>query len=234
MILGVDHVAFSCENIESCCSELEKKGFRTEFMQQNLPNHPAKKNFLKNYCPRHAIGYCRGSSGPAIELISHGSLSQEEETPVYQPVLDKNGVRELVLNAVHYEKTTDFWQKTLNFRKESEEINTQNRQARLKFISPVPRWNLELIVTETRRVLAKAFLDDAGFTCVALLTNALGTDSEKIKRGGAVELSEEFEMQVHGKTLRIALFRGPSQELVELIQIINTDKQGNKNGATNR
>ena len=51
MIMGVDHIALSCKNIEEAYKYLIAIGYRLKFTFHNLSNHPAKIKDLKQYHP---------------------------------------------------------------------------------------------------------------------------------------------------------------------------------------
>jgi hypothetical protein len=71
MILVVDHIGLSCDDISYGARLLTESGFITRFVQKCVPNHPLKKPFLTSYEPEHAIAYCRSGQGISIELIQH-------------------------------------------------------------------------------------------------------------------------------------------------------------------
>jgi hypothetical protein len=90
MILGVDHVALSCAQIETAAQQLESLGFTSRFIQRGLLNHPLKRPFLRAYAPEHAIAFCQAPTGVAIELTEHGELGGGAPSP-YQVLLASGG-----------------------------------------------------------------------------------------------------------------------------------------------
>ena len=58
MILGVEHIALSCENVDNSSEVLRKSGYDVTFVEKDVPNNKAKESFLKLYTPVHSIGYC--------------------------------------------------------------------------------------------------------------------------------------------------------------------------------
>ena len=88
MILGVDHLSLSCEEIDSAVGLLVQAGYRVQFIERRLPNHPSKRSFLKRYQPLHAVAYCEAKIGVSIELTEHGALGSDGiKEGGYQPWL---------------------------------------------------------------------------------------------------------------------------------------------------
>lgn len=88
MILGVDHIALSAEEIDGAVRELEELGFSPKFSDVAVPNHRAKQPFLRRFEAAHAVAYCSSrASGVAIEITVHGSLRAEDAGPGYGVLL---------------------------------------------------------------------------------------------------------------------------------------------------
>jgi len=81
MILGVDHVALSCGDLAAAVGRLEGAGFRTRFIERDVPNRPAKRPFLRDYRPRHDLAYCESPAGVAVELTRHGPSPGDGQGP---------------------------------------------------------------------------------------------------------------------------------------------------------
>jgi len=94
MILGVDHIALSVENIVDGVKLLDKFGLRAKFVQEGVPNHPAKRDFLKCYEPLHSIAYCQSEGSVSVELTQHSQPLCDALSP-YQ-VLLKRGLSDTV------------------------------------------------------------------------------------------------------------------------------------------
>ena len=58
MILGVDHIALSCEDIVQATEFLKQYGFSIQFIDKSVPNPPAKEKLLRSYHPIHSLAYC--------------------------------------------------------------------------------------------------------------------------------------------------------------------------------
>jgi hypothetical protein len=62
-------------------------------------------------------------------------------------------------------------------------------------------------------------LDDPGCPCLALLTTNVEQDLERACASGGHSASPVFNLVVGNRALRIALLRGPVDEIVELIEV---------------
>jgi len=88
----------------------------------------------------------------------------------------------------------------------------------VSFRSVVPAWCLDVLLVEIPLSRGVPHLDDAGFPCLALLTNRLQADKESVRVAGAGSIGNDFPMEVNGKSLAVCMLRGPCSELIELIQ----------------
>jgi hypothetical protein len=93
------------------------------------------------------------------------------------------------------------------------------RWSRLAIRAPVPNWSLTLILVEGAPLIDTPLLDAPGFPCLALLSSALDRDGERLQQAGASDSTGEFQVEVNGKPLRVAVYRAPGGELIELIEI---------------
>jgi len=125
-------------------------------------------------------------------------------------------IKAVLLETSQLDASVRFWTEGLGFKASASGNVDGRRWSGLKFISPVPAFNLDLVLVEASGAANTSQLDRAGFPCVALLSNNLAADLEKpaLKTHPA----ESFSLSVNGKFLNIALLRGPSGEIVELIE----------------
>jgi catechol 2,3-dioxygenase-like lactoylglutathione lyase family enzyme len=208
MILGVDHVALSSDNVDRSLSDLTAKGFTLAFVEKNLPNAPEKKPFLRAYHPAHDLAYCRGERGVAVEITRHGG-ALGGAGGFYGLVFSGPALTGLRVGCSDAAASRTFWTDGLGFQKSGP----------LRFSSPVPAWSLDLFLEDARAARDKPFLDDAGSSCVALLCNNIAADLARAGRCGGQTPSPVFSSRVNGRELRIALLRGPSDEIIELIDL---------------
>jgi catechol 2,3-dioxygenase-like lactoylglutathione lyase family enzyme len=271
MILGVDHLALSCDDVRTTTQSLTEYGYRLGFLQTNMPNHELKRPFLGEYNSLHSVAYCVGKRGVALELTDHGGLlrnqdshyqllmggdlggaslweiesnswsdtwqdaygCKEPKTAMFHGLhaqywfdrashgLEDSGVRALLIPVANAEKAEHFWQRGLGCQRVSEGVsNDGTRWRRIAFRSPTAQnWSLDIILAEKRIEIKAPMLDDSGFPCLAILTTSMKRDMEKLWETGVTESTGEFMVEVNGRTLKVLIFRGPDDELIELIEI---------------
>jgi len=71
MILGVDHIALSCNDIVSCGMMMSEAGLKEKFIHDQLSNPLAKKPFMQTYSPSHGLVYYQAEGETSVELTDH-------------------------------------------------------------------------------------------------------------------------------------------------------------------
>lgn len=270
MILGVDHVALSCEDVHAASRKLGSAGYRVIFAQQDVPNSPAKRPFLQTYHPLHSLAYCEAEIGTPVELTQHSGPLEDAHSPyqvllaaappeavplagaelpwapvwrealgcrqpqaVLWPTLQAQfwhdgassgsglaSVRAVLLPVADVARAEDFWRTGLGCDLVAAgTVQTGRRWARVAFRAPISKWSLDVILVEGRRSIYAPLLDAAGFSCLALLSTSLDRDSGRVWQAGAHQSTGAFHVRINGNLLRVAVFRGPDDELIELIEI---------------
>lgn len=239
MILGVDHIALSCVDLQGSVAAIQRAGYQVKFIEADLMNHSSKKPFLSVYQPVHSVAYCLAESGIAVELTAHGGIPSKSAAG-YQPRISKelwriagaepffdtdyegfdSLIRSVEVPVMNVEQSFLFWTKGLGAREDLRSLDPPVRARRLRWQSPISRWSLELILRETKIPTAQRCLDDAGFPCLAFLTNDAAADRSRLMELGVSQASEPSRHRVNGKSLMISFLRGPSGELVELIEVL--------------
>lgn len=277
MILGVEHIALSCTNLQHGAAALKEAGYDIKFMANSLPNAPAKQPLLRSYGQAHGIAYAQYRGQTSIELTQHTEKSNSQfsqlnvllsqmppavtampsnpttdlirevwtsaglcqkpsigfwgpfEIPIWAEVPNKplahdsiSSVKAILLPCADLPASGKFWEHGLGCK-------LQNRAspmsripwAQFRFHSIVPGWCLDVLLMQAINPedQEQTFLDDKGFPCIALLTNSMEKDIERLRELGAHCITPIFSLAVNQKPLRISIFREPSQQLIELIEI---------------
>jgi hypothetical protein len=87
VIVGVDHIAVASRDIECDGRILSSLGLIRRFEHRGLLNAPQKRQLLADYRGEHDVAVYDGSSGVALELTGHGSVSAPTERLGFVPVL---------------------------------------------------------------------------------------------------------------------------------------------------
>lgn len=128
------------------------------------------------------------------------------------------GVRALLVPVADVARAQEFWLSAMGCGLVAEGRSEAGPWVRVAFRAPVPQWSLDVILAEGDGQPGSSLLDAAGFPCLGLLSTNVPRDSDRMRQAGAREGSGEFHVEINGKTLRIAVVRGPDGELLELIQ----------------
>jgi len=214
VILGVEHIALSCADIETGVAGLAARGFAPAFVERDIPNAPEKRSLLHTYTARHDIASCRAQAGIAIELTNHGPV-YAPAPPSYEVTFGGGGIVAVAVISGDVRASKRFWRDGLRFTVAAGNADDAE-QALLAIRPPVAAWAFELRVAPGPQ-RALPMLDDEGFPCVALITNRLDADLAQALSAGGHSPAGPFVAHVNGNELHVALLRGPGGELVELI-----------------
>jgi hypothetical protein len=214
MILGVEHIALSCATIDEATGVLEERGFKRSFVERRLPNAPAKKPLLREWLPVHDIASFRGPLGIAVEAVAHGNNPTIGGPGFDVPGwgTDAGAIANLRIDVDDVAVSVRFWN-ALGFR-----CADLSQPQRLRLRAPVPAWSLDLEL-RLKVPARRTWLDDAGFPCLALVTNRLSQDLGRASECGARDVTAPFMAEVAGRSLTIALCRAPSGQLVEFVEL---------------
>jgi hypothetical protein len=113
------------------------------------------------------------------------------------------------------EASQRFWCDGLGYKV----IDEGGAWSKISFLSPVPDWNFTVLLQQNEPPHTLTMLDSVGMTCCSHLCSALTRDRDRLLNAGATEASGAFPMTVNKKVLTVEFFRGPSGELIELLQI---------------
>lgn len=282
MIIGVDHLALSAEDIDKGAAVLSGWGYKPKFINKDVANSLAKEPYLVSMNKYHDISYCQSAiGGPAVELTVHGSelkgdingpyeivfsgknpglkrdqISGKKEYSVKCEILSKifdNHVKPIyledfktigyhfnkkekqsnkfsyiicvLLKSGNLEKSSNFWRNLGFSEKMVSEPTEDHNWKMLEFKSHVPAWSLNLLLVYSCNQNNDGYkLDVPGFTCMALLTNNISKEIQRLRDDG-IEVSDAFTLEVGGNPLKICLATGPDGECVELIQLNRRSNQ---------
>ena len=204
MILGVDHLALSTNDMEKSKQELIARGYELFFHEAGIKNDLNKKKLLRHYQERHALAFFNSADGVAIELTNHGKVHQG--TATYYHDNDR-----IILNTPNFAGDKKFFLDVLKFR----ELSAN----RLIFSSFVPRLScvLELVANKN---MSLTTLDTEGANCLAFLTNNLDSVMNNAVKLGAWDVIKLAPLSVNSKQLNIGMYRIPGGAICEFIQVL--------------
>lgn len=257
MILGVDHIGLSAASLGDGIGIMRSLGYEVRFAVEDLANHDAKRPFLRQWRPRHAIAYCALRGCVAVEVTVHSATLPVEQGPYEvlcsgQPGPDAEPLHDVfdgpatkadarmtywrwpairtrfatspgmgdlrigsvAVSVVDIDASTRWWTDALGFRYRGSPTPGVHDLDRA---SPVADWRLDLMLV-SQAAHALPMLDDTGFTVLALITTDIAEDAPRVSHGAA-EVGRTFEQRIAGRNVRLAFVRGPSGELVELVEV---------------
>jgi hypothetical protein len=213
MIIGIDHLAISCTNLDEEIERLSKKRFELQFIERNLINTADKKKLLNEYHDTHGMAYFKHQNGFKIEATQYGNQ-------LYEPIgyfdVDLNDPKLISLKVNNLDSEVEFWTNGCGFKISELDVN----EATLMLHSPFKEWSCSLKLFVTEEKLEPSYLDSKGFPCLAFISTNLHKDIQKIGKLGASTVIKPYELLVNKKKLLITMFRTPSSSIGELIQII--------------
>jgi catechol 2,3-dioxygenase-like lactoylglutathione lyase family enzyme len=126
-------------------------------------------------------------------------------------------IRAILLPVRDAELSARFWTSGLGCTEVASGSAGERKWRHVRFRTPVASWALDVVLAEGAPL--RATLDAAGFPCLAVLTSNISRDADRLLEAGAHEPTGTFSVVVGGKPLQVALFRGPDDELIELVEI---------------
>lgn len=218
MILGVAQVVVNVADLDGAMATMLAAGYTPAFSELDLANHSAKRSFQAvDRSTLDLVYLSPPAPGPAVELTAYDGPPPRGET-VYTlaapaPAGTIGGV---VVRAARPAESLAFWTKGLGFA----ERGPMNGTAALEFPTPVPAWRLPVVLEGDAASGGPTAVDAEGCVLVTLLTTDLRRDLANLAESGlAAAATEVWEESIGGRGLQLAFVRGPSGELVELVQL---------------
>ena len=128
-------------------------------------------------------------------------------------------IQALLLEVADLSAAAHFWTAGIGCRLMQEGTVAGRRWIRCRFASPVSRVPLNVILWEGTCPQRLPQMDDAGFACLSFLTVGLEQVGRRLAAQGARTSGETFALEVGGRCLKAKVLRGPSHELLELIEL---------------
>lgn len=135
------------------------------------------------------------------------------------PVDSGQGIQAILYHVKNLKAAALLWCDGMTFRIVREGKGDLKNYMIVRLESPLPKRSVDVVLWENEDSGKRSYLDDAGFPCLAILTNDINSDLERMTLSGVHESSGPFELEVGGKSMQIAICRGSNEELIELIQI---------------
>ena len=84
-------------------------------------------------------------------------------------------------------------------------------------------WSLQLLLVESKdRKQQKSYIDDRGWTCISMLVRDIDSTLAHLRSFDLPECGDPFSMDINKKSFRLCFLRGPSNELIELMELVHS------------
>lgn len=254
MFFGVSHMVAATAMPISACSWPDR--WRPAAPAEQLIVDVKKSGYLFSRHEDHEFVLLRHEDpSPSVELISYGATSGhpghympvfgqtawqqvalQVKTPVDGPAwpeLPDVGYfgdidHSLLATAIHVDDLADsrrFWCDGAGFR-----LQAQSDDALLlSFPALMSGWKLDIaLVAGGNRGERSGMLDDAGWNCLSLLVDDLEGAAQRLCQNGGKDQTDVIRVAVGGRQLDILFLRGPSGEIVELLDLKTVGRPPNR------
>ena len=122
IILGVDHICTSCNNIKIGTERFQSLQYNTMFMEYGLQSPKEKKPYLKKFTKIHDAAFLKSNKGLAIEVIDHHSESIKMNGP-YKVLLKNRNESSSNLKNIKNDPIKQLIEKAFGFNISHEKIS---------------------------------------------------------------------------------------------------------------
>lgn len=157
------------------------------------------------------------------ESTARGYYSSQLQTYLFMGcneglTMGEGGICAIAIDVLNQDRAELFWNDIMGFStKECCRVGEEEFRI-LKNKSIYANWCSTVILRKVSES-PKTMLDSSGFPCLAFLSTALKKDRETMMTAGCKARSGLFEIEVNRNHLLVEMFRGPDNELLELIQV---------------
>ena len=207
MILGFAHLTLSTDDSAGAIITLNNQGYTVQSAYRDVPSAPAKFPLLTRPARKHDLVLL---SGPVrVEVVSHDTGTVRG--PANFAIDPNDTTISLCVRVPARER--DFLTMGLNCKIGPGE----NEHA---FHGPLPAWHARFRLVADDAAPTDAALDIEGFSCLAVYSNNLQEDIDRLGRLGAREATEVFAFELAGRQMEIVMLRSPGGAVFELIRIL--------------
>jgi hypothetical protein len=219
MIMGVDHLVSTQADMAEGQNFLEGRGFTARFVERDIQNPPAKRCFMKYPTERHSMVFMTKEDTVSIELLEHERAYQNGGRG-YSIVWNDSQIESVEFQVANLSQSLSFWTRGLKAHLIDKVTGPGSvKSARIGYRAPIRTLQLELLLSEAPQGANSVFCDSIGVPTIALLSNRIVEDRDEAISAGAREAGDVFEIMISNRLLKACFLRGPSGEIIEMIQL---------------
>jgi hypothetical protein len=230
MLVQLDHIALTAEDLSRHDAFLQALGYECVFSYRGIPNPENKRELMGEWSDSHSLVlYKRGESIP-IELIDYG-YTVESHDPYKLPfevfTSSQNCTR---LEGIEKQKTTSSEESRHLFdhvcvrtpvpnesRKFWADLGlTQLAEEHLQYDSPLMDHPITVELQLSPITPGSSLLDGKGFRCLAFVTNSIEEELGRLSDLGYTTTSIR-RIDLPHRSMQLAFVIGPAHEPVELV-----------------
>lgn len=201
MIIKIDHIAYSSNNIEKDIINFSKLGYKLLF-NENLPNLKIKESLLTEYKPSHNLALLSHENSFNVEILNHGMITDNQGYILFNS--DNNNI---IIKTDDIEDSIKFWQ-AAGFKKEKLNVVFTS-------IFDGKKLTINFVKKNNNK---RYFLNDKGFNCIGLITTSIESDIKNFTNIDC-KISKIEELVVNSKCMKICFIQRKENEIIELIEI---------------
>lgn len=206
MLINVDHITFTCNNIYEMIQYYKNIGYEEVFIVEDIPNPKIKADFMKNYKETQTFCLLKKGSGIPIEIINDSK--NISGSSFIKPVFNNDYLIDKVeINVKNKEVLIEQW-KNIGFNIIDDSTLTLNGFGK--------SYNFYINNGDNDSY----FLDNDGFVCIALISTSIMKDYNNFKQN-MFTVSDIAKLNINNRTLNIFFAQGKNKELFEIIEVTN-------------
>jgi len=207
MIINIDHIGLSSNNLSKDGTHLTALGYEKVFEEMDLENMEIKRPYLQEFTPTHSLALYRKNDAFDIELLQHGELG--DETGFIFPFNQKNNnelnenadLNTFIIHISEVEKSVVFFQALgFNFN------GVVDGLARFTFTTLIEKTAYHVLLKETQTI-AKYYMDTPGFNSIALVSTNVEKEQRKLQKKGYTT-GEIGQITVNNRLLKVFFVTG--------------------------
>ncbi|MFA6262984.1 MAG: VOC family protein [Candidatus Babeliales bacterium] len=233
MILDIDHIGYSSTNFEDDICLVQSLGFNIRFVQRGIKNQDIKKKLLRSFTMEHHMALCARSCDISIEVVHYPQVGQKrvaqtsffplvgnQEAQLLKQISAQDDLKQLNICISDIPKTLNFW-KVLGFNA----VEQGDDYLAFRFRSILNGNDYFLYAKLTNAAVHKVFLDDIGFTSLALITSSASRERAALEKHN-FKVTPIEHVAIGNKNLSIFFSESPDGHIVEFISLEGESFEG--------
>jgi hypothetical protein len=232
MILDIDHIGYCSVDFDKDMHLLQRLGFSNRFVQRDVKNQNIKKHLLRSFTAEHHLALYDREYDISIEIINYPCCGQKtiaqssffplienQEVSLLDQLNQNNTLKHLSIKVTHIPSAINFW-KMFGFRV----VDQAQDYVILCFNSLLKRCDY-FIHAKLHADIPIVYLDNSGFTSLALITSSAAREREALERQ-KINVTPIQNLVIGSRNLSIFFVESPDAHIVEVIGLDDKNSEG--------